>query len=94
MQYVKLMDIVAEFLDENIKQGLYDRDRIWVIALRGLTKINRQFAGKPKTLRIPKNPNQTVTLPLDYDKWCKIGLVDSHGEISTLKINTALTCRL
>lgn len=91
MQYVKLLDVVASFLDENVKQGLYDRDRIWVIALRGLTKINRQFAGQPKTLRIPKNLNNTVTLPSDYDSWCKIGLVDTHGEISTLKINTALT---
>lgn len=91
MQYVTLMSVVSLFLDEHSKQGMYDRDRIWVLAFRALEKLNQEFAARPKTLRIPKNANQTVTLPLDYVTWTKIGLVDSNGEISTLKVNNALT---
>ena len=84
------MQIVSYALDELGKSN-YDQDRCWVLGLRGLVHMNYAFAAEPKTLRIPKNGNNTVTFPPDYLSWIKIGNVNENGEVVTLKINTALT---
>jgi hypothetical protein len=89
-KYVPLKTVVSYFLDEAQKsQG--DEDECWILALRGLTLMGQQFAAEPKTVRLPKNGNQTVTIPPDCISWTKIGLLDEKGQINTLKINTAIT---
>ena len=45
----------------------------------------------PKTIRIPLDANDTVALPDDYVQWVKISLLNMNGEVSTLRINNALT---
>lgn len=89
-KYTPLMQIVAMFIDENGK-SISDMDRCWIIALRGLVKLNYAFAAEPKTLRIPKNGNQTVTMPPDCLSWTKIGVLNENGEVVTVKVNNSLT---
>ncbi len=53
--------------------------------------IGYNISFEPKSIRIPINGNMTATLPSDYVKWTKIGVLNASGEVSTLKVNTSLT---
>jgi hypothetical protein len=89
-KYTKLKTIVSFFLDQNDK-SIGDFDKAWIISLRGYTDIGFNVAFEPLTVRLPVNGNQTVTLPSDYITWTKIGILNASGEVSTLKVNKALT---
>lgn len=89
-KYVPLKTVVAYFLDEFDKSD-GDRDKCWILAFRGMVDIGLDISFEPKTIRIPLNGNQTATLPSDYIGWTKIGILDNHQQVSTLKINNALT---
>ncbi len=89
-QYTPLKRIVSYFLDENDKsQG--DFDKAWVMAFRAYADLGFDIAFEPLTVRLPVNGNMTVTLPADYIKWTRIGVLNASGEISVLKVNTSLT---
>lgn len=90
-KYVPLKRIVAYWLDENNKsEG--DFDKAWVMSFRGLVKIGLNIAFEPQTFRLPIDTgNMTCPLPAGYIRWTKLGVVNASGEVSTLKINTALT---
>lgn len=89
-KYVPLKTVVAYALDEC---GLsYDKfDSCWILGLRALVEMNFDISAEPKTIRIPLNGNKTANIPKDCISWTKIGLLDKHGKISTLKINNSLT---
>lgn len=89
-KYISLKSCVSMFLDENDK-SIGDMDKAWILAFRAMDKLGYAMVYEPKTIRIPKNGNQTVTLPSDYRSWSKIGILTDNGEVSTLKVNTALT---
>jgi len=89
-RYIPLREVIAEFLDQyNKSDG--DRDKAWIMAYRGLETMHYNISAEPKTIRIPKNGNDTVTLPPDYVAWVKIGIMDNLGQVSTLRINNALS---
>ncbi len=89
-KYTPLKTIVAYFSDANNKsEG--DQDQAWLLGLRALVELNYNISAEPKTVRLPKNGNQTVTFPADCLSWTKIGLLDEHGQMVTLKINNGLT---
>jgi hypothetical protein len=89
-KYVKLRTVVSYFLDQYDKSD-GDFDKAWVMALRGYVDIGFNVSFEPLTVRLPVNGNQTVTLPSDYITWTKIGCLNASNELSTLKVNTALT---
>lgn len=89
-KYVSLKRVISYFLDE-CSLPADELDKSWILSFRGLVLLNQSIAAEPKTLRLPKNGNQTVTLPSDYLSWSKIGVMDSGGKVSTLKVNNALT---
>lgn len=89
-KYVPLKQIVSYYLDE-MGKSYADFDACWILAFRALVKMNFSIAAEPKTIRIPLNGNKTANLPLDYISWTKIGIQDSEGGFSTLKINRGLT---
>ena len=89
-QYTKLKTIVSYYLDEENK-SMGDFDKCWVLAFRALAEIGFNIAFEPMTVRLPVNGNLTVTLPSDYIKWTKIGIINASGEVSVLKVNTSLT---
>jgi hypothetical protein len=81
---------VAFALDANGKSQK-DFDKAWLLAFRALSDLKRSFAALPKSVRIPVNANKTVTLPADYNAWSKIGVLNSHGEVCSLKVNNGLS---
>lgn len=88
--YVSLKSIVAMFLDQYDKSNA-DADKCWVLAWRALVNIFHTMWAEPKTMRLPKNANDTVSLPADYAGWTKIGILNSDNTVSTLRINNNLT---
>ncbi len=89
-KYITLKEVVAEFLDQYEKSNA-DFDMAWIIAFRGLENMHFNVSAEPKTVRLVINGNMTATLPPDYVKWTKIGLINQNGEVSTLRIDNALT---
>ena len=89
-KYIPLRSVVAMYLDENDKSG-GDQDKCWLLGLRGLTELNIDISAEPLTVRLPVQSNKTVKFPSDCIQWTKIGVLNSAGEMSTLKINRGLT---
>jgi hypothetical protein len=90
LTYVPLLRVVDFALDELDKSD-GDRDRYWVLAFRAMLELNFDFAAQPVTYRLPVNANMTVNFPPGCISWSRIGILNNNGEISTLKINNALT---
>lgn len=89
-KYEPLKTVVAFFSDQ-YERSSGDQDRYWLLGLRGLESMHFNISAEPKTVRLPALANQTVLLPADYVNWVKIGILNNTGEVSTLKINNALT---
>lgn len=89
-KYISLKSCVSMFLDENNK-SIGDMDQCWILAFRAMDKLGYAMAFEPKTVRLPVGGNKTVQLPSDCRSWSKIGILNNNGEVSTLKINNALT---
>lgn len=87
---VPLLTVVDYALDECEKSD-GDRDKYWVLAFRALVEMHFTISAHPVTFRIPKNANNTVNFPPGCLAWTKIGILNNNGEISTLKVNNALT---
>ena len=89
-KYIPIKEAVAMFCDQ-YDRSMGDFDKFWVLAMRGLESMHFNISAEPKTVRLPINGNMTVTIPSDYVSWVKIGLIDQNGQVSTLRINNALT---
>lgn len=89
-QYVPLKRIVSYMIDET-NESIGSFDRAWVLAFRGLVDMLFDVTAEPLTVRLPLLGNKTVPFPSDYLAWVKIGVLNENGEVSTLKINNALT---
>lgn len=89
-KYVPLKTIVSYTLDEE-DQSMGTFDKYWVFAFRGLVDLLFDVTAEPITVRLPVLGNKTVPFPSDYISWVKIGILNNNGEVSTLKINNALT---
>lgn len=87
-KYEPISRVVSFFCDQYKK---VDEDRYYVMAVRGLENMHYNISAEPKTVRLIVQTNQTVTFPPDYVNWVKIGILNNNGEVSTLKINNALT---
>lgn len=89
-KYVPLKTIVSYCIDE-INASIGEFDKFWILAFRALVDLLLDITGEPITVRLPKNGNNTVTIPGDCISWVKIGILNEKGEASTLRINNALT---
>lgn len=89
-QYVPLKQIVAMTIDET-EQSIGSFDRAWVLGFRALVDMLFDITAEPITVRLPIGGNKTVPFPSDYLSWVKIGILNNNGEVSTLKINNALS---
>lgn len=89
-QYVPLKRIVSYTLDET-NQSMGSFDAYWVLAFRGLIDMLFDITAQAITVRLPITAQKTVPLPAGYLSWIKIGILNDNGEVSTLKINNALT---
>lgn len=89
-KYIPIMEVVAEFLLQYDKSD-GDKDKAYIAAFRGLESMHFNIAAEPKTVRLPVLPNKTVMFPADYVSWVKIGILNTNGEVLTLRINNSLT---
>lgn len=89
-KYISLKTCVSMLLDE-VDKSVGDFEKCWVLAFRAMDTLGYQISDEPKTVRLPLNANKTVNFPPDYRRWSKIGLLNDHGEVTTLRINNALS---
>ena len=89
-KYTPLKTIVSMALDE-VDKSIASFEKAWVLAFRAMVLVNQQIAAEPKSIKIMLNGNKTATFPTDYISWTKIGIMDSNGVLSTLKINNGIS---
>jgi len=89
-KYEPLRTVVSFFMEQYQKSD-GDQDMYWLTGMRGVESMHYNISVEPKTVRLPVQANNTVIFPADYVSWVKIGLLNSVGEISTLKVNNALS---
>lgn len=89
-KYVPLRTVVSMFLDQ-VNWGMEEFDRAWIMAFRGLAKVNYSFSALPKTVRLPVNANKTIDIPPDFLMWSKIGVMDELGRLNSLRINNSIS---
>jgi hypothetical protein len=89
-QYVPLKQIVSYCIDET-NQSIGSFDSCWVLGFRALVDMFLDVTAEAITVRLPVSENKTVAFPSDFISWVKIGILNANGEVSTLKINNALT---
>lgn len=65
--------------------------RLYGIATRGATDLMLDVTANVKSCELCVMANKTAELPEDYVQWSKIGVLNSDGEVATLKHNTNLT---
>jgi hypothetical protein len=89
-KYIPLKMVIAMFLDQYDKSNA-DEDRLWILGMRALVELNFDISAQPQTVRLPVEQNFTVKFPSGCLNWVKIGILDAQNQVSTLKINNALT---
>ncbi len=89
-QWVSLDEAIYAYLDES-EQGNHKYFKMWNLAYRALMELGLDFFFAIKSVKLPVNPNLTVTLPEDYLKYSKVGVLNAQGEIIPLMVNNNLT---
>ena len=86
MGKVKLMEIVAQFVD-SADLSEHQARRIYNIAVRGAKELNLDVYGAIKSMVLPVNDNKTIDIPKDFIRLSKIGVLNDAGEVVTLQVN-------
>jgi hypothetical protein len=89
-KYIPLETIVKYFMSEANLTGAHYL-RLYHLAIRGLTDIGLDITEEVKTEKLTVEANKTVYLPDDYIQWVKVGVINSQGEVATLRRNDSLT---
>ena len=89
-QWILLDECINAYLDES-EQGNHKYFKCWNLAFRAMTELGLDFFYTVKSVKLPVNPNLTVSLPEDYISYTKIGVLNNQGEIIPLISNSTLT---
>lgn len=89
-QWITLDECITDYLTES-EQGNHKYFKCWNLAYRAMNDLGLDFFYSVKSVKLPVNPNLTVTLPADYLSYTKIGILNSQGEIIPLMQNSNLT---
>ena len=89
-QWILIDECINAYLDES-EQGNHKYFKCWNLAFRAMTELGLDFFYTVKSVKLPVNPNYTVTLPEDYLNYTKVGILNAKGEIIPLELNTKLT---
>ena len=93
-QFIKIKDVIYYYADEAQLSTAAFR-RLQGIAVRGamdlLFDVTGEETGAVKSVEICVDANKTAQLPEDYINWSKVGILNSRGEVATLKHNPQLT---
>ena len=82
-QWILLDECINAYLDES-EQGNHKYFKCWNLAFRAMTELGLDFFYTVKSVKLPVNPNLTVSLPEDYISYTKIGVLNNQGEIIPL----------
>lgn len=88
--WISLESVINDYLNES-EQSHNKYFKLYHIAFRGLEHLGLDFFYKVKSVKLPINANKTVTLPADYLKYTKLGILNGAGELVPLKYNEKLT---
>lgn len=89
-QYITLDSIVNDYIEQS-EQSVHRYFKLWQIAYRAMEQLGISFFYEVRSVKLPVNPNKTVTIPNDYVTYTKIGVLNSAGEIAILKYNGKLS---
>lgn len=88
--YTDITQVVNDFMltidgDDYVSSA--SDNAIRTLALRGLRDLGFDMLKVVRSLKMPVEDNNTVTLPDDYVDWTKIGIVGANGVIQVLGEN-------
>lgn len=89
-QYIDLDECIYDYIDES-EQSNHKYFKLYRLAFRCMTELGLDSFYQIKSVKLPINANKTVTLPADYLNYCKVGILNSKGEVATLTYNNQLT---
>ena len=89
-KYIPLRQIAAQVLNANDK-SVGSMFKTMQLCYRALEALHFSVSAEPTTVLLPVDGNKTATMPPDYLGWVKIGLMTANGQVSTLKVNNALS---
>lgn len=89
-QYIPLERCITYYMDES-NQTDNQYYRLYNMAMRGMQELGLDFFYQIKSVKLPKNANQTVNLPNDYIQYSKIGVLNDQGQIIPLMYNEKFT---
>lgn len=88
---MKLRSIISNLLDGQ-NSSSHDFRRLWNLGAFGIqTEFSLDVKGYFKTVLLDVNPNKTAEFPCDMITYCKLGVLNEHGEFVTFKRNDRLT---
>jgi hypothetical protein len=89
-QWVTIDEAITDYLTES-EQGNHKYFKCWNLAYRASVELGLDFFYSVKSVKLPVNPNLTVTLPEDYLNYTKVGILNNEGAIIPLQVNNNLT---
>ncbi len=91
---VSLKAIISDFMltmDDSDHTANVSDLAIYNIAKRGIREIGFDISKRVKTVKLPVEDNDTVTLPDDFVDICKVGIITEEGVIIALISNENIT---
>ncbi len=89
-EWIDIDTCINSYIDES-EQSVHKFYKLWQLAFRLMTELGLDFFYQIKSVKLPINPNLTVTIPPDFLQWSKVGVLNSVGEIIPLRYNDKLT---
>lgn len=89
-QWIKIDEVINSYLDRS-EQSVHKFFKMWHICFDGMNQLGLDCFYSVKSVKLPINSNFTVNLPADYLEYCKVGILNSKGEVVPLSYNNKLT---
>lgn len=89
-RWISLESCIYDYINEaELSQNKYFK--LYHIGYRGMEDLGLDFFYQVKSVKLPINANRTITLPLDFINYTKLGVLNGLGELIPLKYNEKLT---
>jgi len=88
--YITLDSVITDYFGE-AEYSIHRYFKAWHLAFRGFENLGIDFFYRIKSVKLPINANFTVTLPVDYLNWTKVGILNDNGAIIPLYYNSNMT---
>lgn len=89
-QWISLDSCIYDYINAaELSQHKYFK--LFHLAFTCMEDLGLDFFYQVKSIKVPVNSNQTVTLPADFLSYNKLGILNGNGELVPLKYNENLT---